>query len=198
MLGEKYDVCYAIEYVNRSLLTKPVDFDIKNSTVEGALKLILASTPDLTVQARNGVVEIRASVSPQAPNIFDHVLPKWEIQRLPLQLVSFLLHGELMKAFNPQMRGFAGNAGRGNPRDEVGPFTEFNRPVRYLLDKIVAQSAGAAWLATVSWTDLQDRSLPEGKRVWTIIEYEGPNPQYRSLLRAVAEGLPESDNANDK
>lgn len=193
-LGEKYNLCYGIEYVDRPLLTEPADFYIKNNTIEGALKLILASVPDLRIQTKNGVIEIsRNKAEARTLNIFDHVIPKWETQRLPVVMVSFILHGELMKTLNPQMKGFAGNAGRGNPHDEIGPFKEYNRPVRYLLDKIVAQSSGAAWIATASWVELQDMALPEDRRVWTIVEYEGPNAQYGSLLRSIAERLPNSD-----
>lgn len=192
-LGEKYQLCFGIEYVDRALLTSPADFHVRSTTVGGAIKLVLTSLPGLTIRASNGVIEI--SREPRTPNIFDYVIPIWdEPQALPAQLVNFLLNGEVMKSVNPEMKGFAGHTGSANPSDIVGPFKEFNRPVRYLLDRIVGGSTGAAWIATASWTELRNLALVEDRRVWTVAEYGGPDAQYAPLLRAVAEKLPRLEN----
>lgn len=194
-LGDKHQLCFGIEYVDRALLTRPADFHLRSTTVEEAVKLILTSMPGLTIGARNGVIEIsKESIEPM-PNIFDYVIARWEEpQALPAQLVNFLLNGEVMKAVNPEMKGFAGHTGSANPSDIVGPFKEFNRSVRYLLDRVVGESTGAAWIATASWPELQNLALIEDRRMWMVVEYGGPDAQYAPLLRAIADKLPRLEN----
>jgi hypothetical protein len=108
--------------------------------------------------------------------------------RGPLQLESRLLHWAFVHEIDPQTKGFAGHTNGGNSQDLVGPFSERNQSIRDLLDKIVAQSTGAAWISEVSGD--QVTNLPEARRVWTIVQYDERTSQNERLLRSIAEQLP--------
>ena len=185
--GAEHHLCFGIEYVDQDLLTRPADFQLRNTTVKAAVLRILDSSPALTIEQHFGVIEIRRRMAdPPETSVFDHVIPKWEAPRGFVQLVSWLLYVQLSTDLNPDAKGFAVHARAGDPRDEVGPFTESNLPVRYLLDKIVAQSKGGAWIAQVSWKQIGDLALVKSRRIWTIVEYGGADADYTALLRTVA------------
>ncbi len=191
MLGEQYNLCLGIEYVDRNLLTDLVDIHVKSGTAATAIDSILSPTRGLTIERRNGAIEIRQRVSAdKVRNIFGYVIPKWESSRGPIQVVSLLLHWALVSELNHQLSGFGGHTGGGNPQDLVGPFNENDQSVRDLLDKVVAQSKGAAWISEVSGDQVTDLGLPEKRRIWMIVEYGGPKDQYPDLLRAIADQLP--------
>lgn len=192
-LGEKHNLCFGIEYVDKPLLAHLQGFHVQNTTIEGAIESMFGAERPLRIELHYGVIEIsRKTPRPKVTNIFDHVIPKWEARRGPLQLVSWLLHIQLATDLNPQIQGFGGHFAGGDLRDEVGPFSEHKLPVKYLLDKIVAQSKGATWIAQVPWGLLHDLALPEDRRIWTILEYEGPGADYASQLRGIA-AQPEFD-----
>jgi hypothetical protein len=188
--GAQYHVCFGFQYVDESFLTRPADFHLRDTTVRDAVLRILDSGPPLAVEQYYGVIEIsRRKAEPQPTNIFDHVVPRWEANRGFVQLVSRLLHIQLVTDLNPEAKGFAIHAGAGDLHDEVGPFNEHNMSVKHLLDKIVAQSKGGAWVAQVQWGQQGNLSLPEERRIWTIVEYGGPNANYTTLLREIAAEL---------
>jgi hypothetical protein len=191
--GEQNDLCFGIEYVDRSVLTKKLDFNIQNTTVRGAIETILGSRP-LSIEPHFGVIEI-SQRRPKKKGLFDIVISKWVAQRGPLQMASWLLHVRLAQDLNPQIKGFAGDAAAGNAQDEVGPFSEVNQPLRYLLDKIVAQSKGASWIAQIPPSAAEAPVLPEDRRAWTIVEYQGPSADYARILNAVAAQLPDDTKA---
>jgi hypothetical protein len=189
--GAERHVCFGIQYVDESLLTRPADFYLRNTTVRDAVVRILGSGPPLVVEQHDGVIEItrRTAGTPRA-NIFDYVVPSWEANRGIVQLVSWLLHVQLVTNLNPgEAKGFALHAGAVDPNDEVGPFVEHDESVKHLLDKIVAQSKGAAWVAQVQWEQQGNLSLAKEQRVWTIVEYGGPNADHSTALQEIAAGL---------
>jgi hypothetical protein len=188
--GEKYDLCFGIEYVDRSLLTKQSNFSVQKTTIKGAIEAILGSDPSLRIEPHYGVIEISPRVPANKKSVFDIVISKWVAQRGPLQLVSWLLHTQLVENLNPQIRGFAGRSAAGDLQDEVGPFSEVKQPLRYLLDKIIAQSKGATWIAQIPPNAAGAPVLLEGRRAWTIVEYQGPSADYAGMLNAVAGQLP--------
>jgi hypothetical protein len=191
-LGESRNLCFGIEYVDGALLTKPADFHLQNTTLRGAIEAILRSAGPFAIEQHYGVIEVIPRVpEPKSGNIFNFVIHKWEARRAPVQLVSMTLYWQLRTELNPQITGYADHSFAGNVRDEVRPFNESNLPVKYLLDKIVAQSKGAAWIAQVHWERVGDFALLEARRdrVWTIVEYEGPEADYSGLLRDIAARL---------
>jgi hypothetical protein len=188
--GKIRNVCFGIEYIDTKLLTEPVDFHIRNMSVRDAIKRILGQERMLSVRLNNGVVEISAEeLRGEGKSIFDFVLPKFEARRAPLQEISTALRMQLIVNLNPRVTGFAGNYSAGDLRDEVGPISEYNRSIRYLLDQLAAQSKGAAWIATVRWKSSGDLALAEQRPVWTVIEYGAPNTGYASLLNSIASEL---------
>ncbi|MGA2431100.1 MAG: hypothetical protein ABSH13_21565 [Candidatus Acidiferrum sp.] len=198
--GDENGLCFGIEEVDAALLTELADFDIKNSTVQATIKSILGPGHPITTEKHYGVIELRPrSRRATSRNILDFVISKWEANRGELQLVSWLLRIQLATELNPQIKGFGGDARAGDTRDEVGPFNERNVPVRYLLDKIVAQSrGGSSWIVQVNWEELHDFTLFQNRSAWTIVEYEGHKANYATLLNGIAAGLNQKTNADDK
>jgi len=181
-------LCFGIEKVDTTLLTKLSDFDIGKTTVEGAIRSILGSDHLVTIEQHFGIIEIiPVPRRAKSENIFDVVIPEWQAQRGNLQLVSWLLHIQLVQDLNPQIQGFGGSTGVGNTKYEVGPFSERKLPVRYLLDKIVAQSRGGAWIAQIPWKEVGNFCLLENHRAWTILEYGAPRSNYSALPSGIAD-----------
>lgn len=185
--GEKYNLCFGVEYVDRELLTSRSDLHIENTTVSGAIESIFGSAHPVALERENGVIEIHPKTTrPKEATILDFVMPKWESNRLSLQVASTLLHWALVSELNPKTKkGFAGHA-NGNSEDKVGPFNESNRSLRYLLDRIVGQSSGASWIAE-TW----NLPLLDDSRVWTIVEYRAPSGQHEAVLHSIADQLPQ-------
>ena len=197
--GDENGLCFGIEEVDAALLTELADFDIKNSTVQATIKSILGPEHPITTEKHYGVIEVRPmSRRAKSRNVLDFVIPKCEANRGELQLVSWLLRIHLASELNPQIKGFGGDARAGDTGDEVGPFSERNMPIRYLLDKIVAQSRGGSWIAQVDWEKLHDFTLVQNRSAWTIVEYEGQKANYTALLNGIAAGLDQKTNADDK
>ena len=181
--GQTHDLCFGIEYVDRALLVHPSDFHIENSTVKETIETILGGNRRFKIAVVDGIVEIRPREPDSGTNtIFDIVIPKWETNRASVQLTSLALHMQLVMNSNPEIKGFAGDIRPGDTNDKVGPFSERNRTVRYLLDMIVAESKGGAWIA-----DCQPRRerILSGSPAWTIVEYSA-SANYSNLLRAIA------------
>lgn len=187
-LGQEQNVCFAIEYVDGAILTEPHDFHVEQTTMGDAVRSILGEEEHfLVVDVRNGVIGI--SRTRRASDIFDYLIPKWETRRGSVQDMSIGLHMQFVMNLNPEVKGFAGDYPTGDLQDQVGPFNEYNRSVGYLLDKIITESKGAAWIAEVPWNHIGDVSLVEARRVWTIVEYGGTNADYSTPLREIAAGL---------
>jgi hypothetical protein len=189
-LGERYDLCFGIENVDQSLLTKVSNFKIPSTTMKGAIESILTSGPPFGLEIHHGVIEIRPK--PEKRSLFDTVLPNWTAQRGPLQLVNWLLKIQVHGTLDPRAKGgYGGNSPGGDPYDEIGPFNESGQPIRYLLDKIVAQSGrGASWIAQIPPGSSGKLILSEGKSAWRIVEYQVPDSDYSGELRAAASQLP--------
>jgi hypothetical protein len=198
--GDENGLCFGIEEVDAALLGELADFDIKNSTVQATIESILGPEHPITAEKHYGVIEVRPrSRRAASRNILDFVIPKWEAKRGELQLVSWLLRIQLETELNPQIKGFGGDARAGDTGDEVGPFSERNVPVRYLLDKIVAQSrGGSSWIVEVNWEELRNFTLVQNHSAWTIVEYEGQKANYSALLNGIAAGLDQKANAAKK
>lgn len=185
--GEIHNLCFGIELVDSKLLTAPTDFHIRNLSVHESIKAILGQELVLTVEPTSGVIEIRRRESPNGKRtIFDFVLPKFDARRASVQAISEALRMQLVVDLNPQVTGFAGSYPAGDLEDKVGPISEYNRTIRYLLDQLVAQSKGGAWIARVRSKAAEDLTVAERRSVWTVVEYGVPRAGYALLLTAVA------------
>jgi hypothetical protein len=69
------------------------------------------------------------------------------------------------------------------------PFQETNQPVRRLLDKIVAQSTGAAWIALIPPGTAGISLLAESHGAWALVEYHGPSMDFTGTVNALATQL---------
>jgi len=188
--GEKNDLCFGVQYVDKSLLTTPSNFNIQNMTIREAIEKILGSGSSLKIESINGVIEISPRVTSGKKTVLDHVIGNWVAARGPLQIVSWLLDIQLVKELNPQIKGFGGDSPAGDSLDEVGPFNETNRSVRFLLDKIVAQSKGGIWISLIPSGTSGRQAILEGRRAWSIVQYQGATAGYAGTLNAVAAQLP--------
>jgi hypothetical protein len=188
-LGEKQGLCFGIEYVDKALLTELTDFHFHGTNVQRALRSILGRE-QLVAEVRDGVVEIsQKTANPGAKNIFDKPIAEFQARRASVQDLSIALHMQLVTDLNPSTGGFVGHYSPGDLKDLVGPFAEYNRTVRYLLNQIVSQSKGGAWIARISWGLRGDFGIPEKRRIWTIIEYDMARANYPGLLSGIAADL---------
>jgi len=188
--GEIHNLCFGIEFVDDKLLTEPNDFHIRNMSVHESIKVILGRELMLAVEPSSGVIEIRRLESPgEKRTIFDFVLPRFDARRASVQEISEALRMQLVVDLNPQVTGFAGSYPAGDLKDKVGPISEYNRTIRYLLDELVAQSKGGAWIARVRSKAAEDLTVAERRSVWTVVEYGVPKTGYALLLNAVANDL---------
>jgi hypothetical protein len=188
--GESQNLCLGIEYVDNQLLTELTDFHIHNLPVRETIKSILGQQRPPTIRADNGVIEIaQEAFAPETRTIFNYILPTFESRRAPVQDLSNALYLQFVSDLNPQITGFAGHYPPGDPEDEVGPFSEHDRSVRYLLGKLITQSKGAAWIARVPWKFRGDLTMVERGRVWAIVEYGVPKAGYASVLNPIAADL---------
>jgi hypothetical protein len=186
-LGERYHLCFGIEEVDKALLTEPADIQLGRVTVKRAIESIVGSEHAVRIEQHYGVIEILpAAPGNKTRNIFEFIVPRWEAKRGMVQLTSWLLHTQLITDLNPQTTGFAAHGRAGDTDDQVGPFKERNLALRYLLDKIVAQSKGGAWIAQISSERRGDFRFAETHRIWSIVEYAGPKAEYATLLNGIA------------
>ena len=120
IFGEERNLCFGIEKVDTTLLTELSDFDIGKTTVEGAIRLILGSDHSVTIEQHFGIIEIiPVPRRAKSENIFDVVIPEWQAQRGNLQLVSWLLHIQLVQDLNPQIQGFGGKISARQDRSAI-------------------------------------------------------------------------------
>jgi hypothetical protein len=189
--GETHNLCFAVEYVDAALLNNPADIHIEAGTMIGeAIKLILGKEQLYSVDVREGVIEIsRTASEPYVENIFDHVLPAFEARRGSLQETSNVLHMYLVTDLNPEITGFAGHYFSGDLKDQVGPFREYNRSLRHLLNAILVQSKGGAWISRIAWKLRGNFKIPEKRRIWTFVEYGAPSTGYAGILGNIAAEL---------
>jgi hypothetical protein len=184
--GEANNLCFGIEYVDASLLTDPVNFKIQAGSVQQTVHSILGKGSFL-IGSHDGVIEInRPMAETKTKDIFDYVLPAFESKRGSVQEISNLLHMYLVSDLNSQTTGFAGHYFSGDLNDQVGPFRRSNSTLRYLLDAILAQSKGGAWVASIAWSLRGDFKLPEKHLIWTFVEYGIPSSNYAGTLAGIA------------
>lgn len=189
--GQSYNLCFGVEYVDSGLLTELADIHTRASTVAEAIKSILGPERLLSMHVREGVIEIsRTPSEPHIKDIFDYPIPVFEARRGALQEISNLLEMQLvLDLIAPDVIGFAGDYPPGDTTDEVGPFREYNLALRFLLDKILSESKGGAWVARIAWRLRGDFKIPEKRKVWTFIQYGVPNTGYASILADIAAEL---------
>ena len=189
--GETHHLCFGVEYVDAALLTNIADIRIESgTTIRDAVRLLLGIGQLFSVEVRGGVIEIsRVASNPHVENIFDHVLPVFEARRGPLQETSNVLHMYLVTDVNPAITGFAGHYFPGDLKDQVGPFREHDRSLRYLLKAILAQSKGGAWISRLAWKQKGDFKIAETRRIWTFVEYGEPSTGYAGILSDIASDL---------
>lgn len=188
--GEAYNLCFGLEYVDAALLTDPTDVHIEAGTMGQAIKSILGNGRIFSIEVHEGIIEIRGPASgPHVKDIFDYVIPSFDAKRGSLQEVSNVLHMYLVTGLNPEITGFAGHFSPGDPQDQIGPLTEHNRSLRYLLNAVLAASKGGAWIARIAWRLRGDFKMPEKRRIWTFIEYGVPSTGYARILANIASDL---------
>jgi hypothetical protein len=198
--GESHNLCFGVEYVDAALLTNLTDIHIESGMMIGeAIKSILGKEQLFSVEVREGVIEIgRATSEPHVENIFDHVLPVFDARRGSLQETSNALHMYLVTDLNPEITGFAGDYFSGDLKDQVGPFREYNRTLRYLLNAILVQSTGGAWIARIAWKLRGNFKIPEKRRIWTFVEYGVPSTGYAGILANIAGELENDTHAGSR
>ena len=189
--AEAHNVCLGIEYVDAELLTAPVTVHVQAGTMEDSIRTILGHQRAYSIRVTEKVIQISARLSdPDTKNIFDYILPDFESRRGSLQEVSNMLGMQLiLDLIAPRVTGFAGSFPPGDTSNEVGPFDEHNRTLRFLLSAVLSQTKGGAWISKIAWNLKGDFTIPQKRRVWTYVEYGSPNPEYDGTLQKIAADL---------
>ena len=183
--GERRNLCFGLEYVTPSLLTDLADLRIRDVTVLRAVELIFGE-PDIEIRLDNNVIVVTRRVPlVESKNVFDEILPRFAVRRSPVQEISAALYMQLLLNLNPAITGFAGHHSAGDARDLVGPISESNRSIRYLLNAVVSESKGGVWIARVPWKRRNDLQIAERHSLWSIIEY-GQRTDYTEILNSAA------------
>jgi hypothetical protein len=196
--GDANNLCFGIEYVDSSLLRDRVEINVQSGTVEDAVKSIMDGSNRVSIKVVDGVVEVGPLISnPSKTKIFDHVLPVFQSKRGSLQEISNLLHMDLVVDLDPDITGFAGHYPSGDRKDQVGPFLENKRSVRYLLDALLVQSKARAWISRVDWRHLGNIDALRSRPVWTFVE-PGTHgvSDYSSELASIATAVESSVSPN--
>jgi len=187
--GESRNLCLGLEYVEPSLLADLVDLHMRNVTVREAISSILGDRT-LQIHVDDGIVVItRRALQTEGKSLFDYVLSEFAVRRATVQEISNALYMQLLVQLRPTITGFAGHHPAGDMGDLIGPVTESNRSIRYLLNLIVVQSKGGAWIARVPWKLRAKLQIAEQHSPWTVIEYGLPKTGYGPILDSIATDL---------
>jgi hypothetical protein len=186
--GQDRNLCFGLEYVTPSLLFDLADLRIHDVTLRQAIELILGE-PGLEIRVDKSVIVVTRRVpAAESKNLFDYVLPRFAVTRASAQQISAALYMQLLLQLNPAITGFAGNHPAGDAEDLVGPISESNRSIRHLLNTVVSESKGGAWIARLPWSARKDLRIAERHSPWAVIEY-GAKTGYAAILYSVATDL---------
>jgi len=190
-LGAGQNLCFGVQVVDKTLLTELVDINISTPTsLKGVISNVMGTAHEIDLETHYGVIEILPNHQTRKKEIvFGHIVPHWNAQRGNLQVVSWLLRIEVARGLNSGTQGFAGRGSVGDYEDIVGPFDERGLPIRYLLDKIVAQSTGSSWIAQVNGKQAEDLNILKARSAWMVLEYKRSDAEYAPLLNSIAAGL---------
>lgn len=184
--GQNRNLCFGLEYVTPSLLTEVTDLRVHDVTVLKAIELILGE-PQLEIRVDNRVIVITRRVLPaDSKNLFDYVLPRFAVRRASIEEITAALYMQLRLQLNPAITGFAGHHPTGDVGDLVGPISESNRSVRYLLNMVLSESKGGMWIARVPWKLRNDLQIAERHTPWSVIEYSVLESGYKPTLDSIA------------
>jgi hypothetical protein len=105
-----------------------------------------------------------------------------------VQAYSLGLHMHFLQQTHRYTGAFAGHFRPGSVLDEIGPYHLVNMTVRQVLNKIVADSQGAIWIALRPEPVFTPQSL--SSPFWSIIEHgEQKNVARSALKRAISREL---------
>jgi hypothetical protein len=193
--GRERNLCFGLEYVTPSLLTGITDLRIHDVSLLRAIELILGEA-ELEIRVDNAVIVITRRVPPtERSNLFDYVLPGFTVRRGSVEEITAALYMQLRLRLNPAITGFAGHHPTGDIEDLVGPISESNRSIRYLLNTIVSESKGGVWIARIPWKLRNDLSIAERHSPWSVVEYN-VKTGYTPILDSIAADV-RSDSSAD-
>jgi len=178
-VGYENQVCFGIEFVEKELLSQPLQLEVESSSLGDIVGRILASAKGYVAEGKDGVVLIQktAAGSTQWLNLR---VRNFRAPRSRVQEISNLLFMNLMIEIDPVHRGFAGNYSPGDPKELIGPFSENGKTVPQLLDLVVSSSKGGMWIANSSVRSL---TVTTEKPLWTIVEYSWPFDENCAVIR---------------
>jgi len=187
-LGREYQICFAVEELDRDLFGRKVDLSVNSEPVAAVLKRIL-STPELSppyppyrILEKDGVV-VLSRPRPPAQTWLDYKLPLFKTPRGPIQEINNALRLSLLWHTRPGIKGIAGRYRAGVSGAQAGPFEEKNSELRRLLNLLLKSSpAGGIWVVHRPATRNGPAPLEE---FWTLLDYSEPIEISTALLSAI-------------
>jgi len=173
-----------VEYVDEALLRTPVEVKVSESTVAEVLDKILGPLEGYRWSITDRVIVVtHVSVDrADSQNLLRLRIPQFKTPESTLGEASNILWMTIDRELHPDVRGWVGNYPPGNILRKIGPFDLKNLSVRTILNYLVAEHGGAAWIVKVPPGNL-DKLTSSG--LWRVIEYEVPPRRYSVELEQV-------------
>lgn len=179
-IGQREHIPIGIEYVDEKSLSATISVHSKETTVAGALSVVLPRSSGYTWSERYGVIDVTHTGVPTGNrNLLDHVLPAFDAPRSSLDKFSFELEMALLHDLSPETAGFGGDYISSDPPVLVGPLRLRGASVREILSRAASQEHPAAWVITVPPAGLGQAS---SNGLWKMLPYTEPPTRYSPVL----------------
>lgn len=185
--AQRFHMCLGIRNLRKSAFSQPVSITVKGKTARETLREIIDDPTVEITQDPTGVVAVYGS--PTLRSLYDRPISEFKIGRITLQTAAFGLRVRLERDLDPSIQGIAGAFNSGDRTNLVGPLDESGRPVAQILNKLVADSHGASWIATLP--DKKANNISEFP-IWLIVERSKAPSEYVSQIAEIARRYPET------
>ncbi len=171
-LGQQYRIPLGIEYVDREAITTKIRIAARDGTVATVLDRILPRSRGYYWHEEEGVIVVSHRKVPRgSKNLFNTRIGKFQSQAATIQELSNLLRMELELSLSPSIGGFAGSFAAGPVQTKIPPLNVQNKTVRDILNLVISQAQGAAWIVQAPPEQL---GALRSRSLWGIVTYDSP------------------------
>jgi len=159
-----------IERIVKDALEKPVHVQLSRGTVSALLDSCVRQFPGYAWTVRNGAVNVYGEEHKWPANIFNEVIPLFEVQDQSAGMIQLQLARTLIvQALKP--KGIAGSFRHPMTQDKkLLSFRERNATVRRILNRVVTLHGGAIWIARVPPKWLSNRPGDDSFEILPVSE----------------------------
>jgi hypothetical protein len=170
-LAYEYQLPMAVEYVNRDVITRPLNLQFRNQSVRQILESIIRQAPKFRVSFSQGLVDIFTPEGRDDPlNQFNKVIRDFEVTKLDTRQAGFELFCSLNRQTDSS-RVCGGSLAIGQWSSLKITLHLQNAKVYEILNAIVAQNGKAIWTLLVRPDELS--KLQSGD-IWYVYPLQQP------------------------